>query len=443
MQRYLYNIFYILIGMTVIIPVYAQTLLATDQPVIHGALSVQQAVQTGLRYNPGVQGMQADVRVALQETRAVRAMTKPQISANTTISTGSMSNIFNSSPGVTPVNTLVTPGKSYADQNLTLMVPLFTGGRLSSLVRAASERERAASANVGTEQAATALMIKNSYYRAQLASEMVKVAEARITADTELVRNAQSLFDAGKGIEAQVSRAQAELADAQRMYILAINDRAKMMFDLQTAMGVNPDSDFTLSDMLTYIPITGDVKNSLIEANKVRPELMAARARLAAARAQVSAAKGSLAPQVYGGVMADVFAPRDMNRNAGISAGITIGIPLFDAGQRRAEVAGLQAMQQRAEADLRSSELAVSNEIRQAWLDIQTAEQNYRTAQSALVAAQQAYDVTALRVQSQKSIQVELLDSITALTQSRTNVAQALYDYSIAIARLKRAVGKD
>jgi outer membrane protein TolC len=413
-----------------------------DRPKVNGPLSVQQAVETAQRNNLGIQAMQAEERATQQETKATAAMTKPQLSANTYLSAGTMSNILGSAPGVTPTNALVAPSKRFANQNLTLMVPLYTGGRLGSMVKAASERERASSANVGSERAATSLMVKDAYYRALLADEMVKVAQARIEAGRAMAENVRALFEAGKGIEASVSRANAELADAQRMLTSAQNDRAKMLLELRTAMGVDLSSDITLSDTLTFASPPGDVNGSLADAAKVRPELLAARARIEATRAEVEAAKGSQRPQVYGGVMADAFASREMGNGGGATVGLTLSFPLLDSGQRRAEVARAEAMRQRAEAELKNTELAVANQVRQAWLDVDTASQNYRTAQAAVIAAQQAYEVVTLRVQSQKSVLVEQLDALAALTQARSNLAQALYEHSSALARLQRAIGR-
>jgi outer membrane protein TolC len=422
-------------------PTLAQ-IAGSDRPKLNGPLSLQQAVETAQRNNPGIAAMQAEARAAQQETKATAAMTRPQVSSNTYLSAGTMSNILGSAPGVTPPNALLAPRQPFADQNLTLMVPLYTGGRLEGMVRAASGRARAVGASVGTEQAATSLMVKDAYYRALLADEMVKVAQSRVEAARAMAENVRALYEAGKGIEASVSRANAELADAQRMLASAQNDRAKMLLELKAAMGVDLTSDVTLSDALAFTPPPGDVNGSLAEAGRVRPELLAARARIDAAKAEVGAARGSQKPQVYGGVMADAFASREMGNNGGATVGLTLSFPLLDAGQRRAEVARAEAMRQRAEADLKSTELRVESEVRQAWLDLDTAAQNYRTAQAALAATQQAYEVVTLRVQSQKSILVEQLDALATLTQARANLAQALYDHSSAVARLQRAIGR-
>ena len=416
--------------------------LGGDRQQIHGPLPLAEAVKIGLRENLTIQAAQSDVRAAAAEIRVVRSMTLPQISANSFLTAGDFGNIFSTSPNVTPVNYNLIPPKGFADINLTLMYPLYTGGRLSGLVRAASDRQRAAVADAGGVQAETALMIKDAYYRVLLAAEFVKVAQARMEAGDELVRNTQVRLDAGKGIEADVRRAEAERADAQRDLTTTGNLQAKALLDLKTVMGVRLDSDVSLSDKLGYFPPPSDVNSSLAEAARTRPELAAVRARFSAARAQTGAAKGSLQPQVYAGVMADAFSSGSMGNGTGYTAGLTISFPLFDAGERQAGVAHARAQQQRAQAEAGNLELRVSNEVRQAWLDVDTGAQNYRTAQAALQAAQSAYDTIALRVQNQKSILVELLDALTALTRARANLAQSLYDHSLAVARLQRAIGR-
>jgi outer membrane protein len=122
--------------------------------------------------------------------------------------------------------------------------------------------------------------------------------------------------------------------------------------------------------------------------------------------------------------------------------GLVISLPLLDGGQRRAETARARAQEERTQAEESDLELRVANEVQQAWLDVQTAAENYNTAQAGVLAAQSAYDVTVLRVQNQKSILLEQLDALAVLTQARANIAQALYDHSVAVARLHRAVGR-
>ena len=418
----------------------AQT-LGADSPEIKGSLTVSQAVQTGLRENQMVRAMQADAKGATAATRIARSQRLPQLSATTYLTYGDFSNIFNTAPNVTPVNNLAVPTQGFADQNLTFTVPLYTSGRLENQVRAATERERAAVLDVGGMRAEIALRIKDAYYRALLAVESVKVAQSRMDASAELVKTTQALFAAGKGLESSVLRVEAEQADARRLLTTARNTQAKALLDLKAAMGVRLDSNVTLADALAFTPPTGDLAAQLTDAARLRAELLSARARLAAAGHQASAIHGSQGPQIYGMAMADGLASHPAGTREGYSVGMIISLPLLDGGQRRAETAQARAQAERVQAEERDLELRIANEVQQAWLDVQTAAENYHTAQAAEKAAQSAYEVTALRVQNQKGLLVEQLDALAALTQARGNAAQALYDHSLAVARLQRAVG--
>lgn len=409
---------------------------------LKGPLSLSQAVQIGLRENGSVRAAQADIRAAAAETQAVRSQTRPQVSANTYLSIGDASNILSTAGNVMPQNFLTVPSQGFADQNLTLMMPLYTSGRLENSVRAARQRERAAVSDAQGVQADTALRVEEAYYRALLAAETITTAKARLDASAELVRTTGALFAAGKGLEASVRRVEAEQADAQRILTTANNTRTKSLLDLKAAMGIRLDSDITLSEALVFTQPTGDLAALLEDAARIRPELQASRSRTLAARSQTRSVRGSQNAQVYGMAMADGFTSHPQGTREGYTVGVVISLPLLDGGQRRAETAQARARQERAEAESHDLELRVELEVREAWLDVQTAAENYRTAQAALRAAQSASDVTALRVQNQKGLLVEELDALAASTLARGNVAQALYEHSIAAARLQRAVGR-
>jgi outer membrane protein TolC len=341
-----------------------------------------------------------------------------------------------------PPTALQVPPKRFLDQNLTLMVPLYTGGKLGNQVKAVSQRENAARAEVSAVELNTVFMVKEAYYRAVLGEEIVKVAETRVEAASELAGVTRAQFETGRSIQASVTRTSAELADAQRMLSTARNERAKLLLELKRLIGVGLDSVITLSDPLAIAPASGDLNAELSEAARSRPELLAARARLESSKAQLGSARGSYKPQIYGAAMADAFSAADMEKRVGGTVGVIVTFPLFDAGQRVSEVRQMDAMRRRSEAELKDTEVRVATEVRQARLDVETAEANYRAAEAVVQSFKEAYDVMVLRVENQRSILVEQLDALTALTQARANLAQALFDHSIAMARLQRAIGR-
>lgn len=405
-------------------------------------LTMREAVAFALQHSPALKASQAEIDFARAEAGVARSRTRPQLSANGFVSQGSMPNMLRTM-GVEPQAMQMAPEGGFVDANLMLMAPLYTGGYLQGLVAAALAREQAAKADALGLRAEVALRIRESYARALYGAELVKAQRARVKAAEAMVQNAQAQLDAGKGIEATVRRAEAELAEAQRELRTFENDRTKLLLDLLAEMGASMDTPVVLAESPAFASPPRTLEESITAADSTRGELLAARQRALAAGGQVSSAEGALRPQVYGFAMGDAFGPRDaMGRNAGYTVGLTVSLPVFDGGMRRSEVTAARAMRERAMAEADRWKIQVEKEVRQAWLDIETAAQNYRSSEAALSAAQSAYDVIVVRVEAGKAILVEQLDALAALTRARANLAQALYEHQLAIAKLSRAIGE-
>lgn len=405
---------------------------------IDGPLTVAEAIRVALQNNPTLAAAHRQFDAAHAGLREAKAALFPQISANSFATAGSYNTIVNSSAGVMPPNWLTIPNGGFVDQNLTLMIPLFTGGKLEARVRSASWQERAARGELAEMHAAVSLNVKDDYLKASVAKQMTAVQAAKVTAVQELLRTTQAKFVAGKDIEASVQRVQAELSRANRSLTSARNNVAKALLDLDAVMGVDFTSAISLSDELVLAPEEGTQESYLRIARTSRGKLLASRARAEAAGADVRGAESERFPQFYAQAMGDVASNR---MGTGASFGLTLSFPLFDGGRIGAEVAGAKAQRAKAQADVTETEIAVENEIRQVWLDIETSKANAESAQASVGAAQSAYDVVALRVSSGKGILVEELDALQALTEAKADLAQATYEHNLAMAKLIKAAG--
>jgi outer membrane protein len=416
---------------------------AATQPAAPDRLTLTEAVDFALKNSPVLKGSQAEIAAARAETGVARARTGPQLSLNGFAARSSMTSILSSPMGSEPPALILAPEEDFfVDGNLTLMAPIFTGSFLTGKVEAARAKEREMEAARQEMRAEVAFMVREAYLRALYGIEIVEAQKTRIEAAIAMVRVAKDQFDAGKGIQASVHRAEAELADAQRELTMADTDRRKMLLDLLEAMGASMERLPDLAERLVLSSPTTTVLESVLAAKQNRGELLAASQRVEAAKGNERSARGSQQPQLYAFAMGDTFNPADdMGKRSGYSVGLTLNFPLYDGGMRRSEVSAMRAMTDLARSEEQRVALKVEKEVRQAWLDIETAAQNYRTAESALVAAQSAYDVMVVRVESGKGIQLEQLDALAALVRARANLAQALYEHQIAVARLDRAVG--
>ncbi len=426
----------------------------STRPKIRQALSLKEAVEIALRESPVLRGAVAELRAAEARWRMVQSEKRWQISVNTFASTGTESAILASPPTVMPSATMLLPRRTFLDANAMLMLPIFTGGRLEALIRQAEATRHATVAQLEAMRLDVALETKLAYRRALLAREMVRVAEAYVTAMEERVRVDKVAAQVGRIPEFWVLRSEAELANARQMLANAQRDYEISLITLKAIMGVHPDSEITLTDELGRDAGRGardGLKVELLEREKLLAEAMAKRPELKAALRQaeaqshaVRAAKALYAPQVSLMAMADYMkGTGDMGQwTGGYLAGIVIGLPILDGGRRKAMVGEAQAMQEKALAEVERLKLQIASEVDTALRELKTALQNVKTAKAALKAAEEDERVAKVRYEGGRSVLVEYLDALVALVRAQVNDAQARYELAVTEDKLRRAIGE-
>ena len=421
---------------------------AADPPVINSTgLSLRAALAVAASNNLTLKQRQADADSALAAARSARAQTRPGLSTTTYATAGDSSNILTTSPGVVPQNIFAVPPRGFADQNLMLMVPLLTGGRLNSNVAAARSQGEAAQLSVSASRLTVAEAVTEDYTNAALQQALVGVAQARLTAEDEQVRETAEKVRAGRSAPVDLLREQAEQADARQALLAAQNGAAQALVGLKASLGASQESDIALSDGLDSLagpeaapPPPATLREALRQAEAHRPELAAAQKQVEAASAGVGAAQGAYSPQIYGVAMADAMTGQGIGRT-GYTLGVTASLPLYDGGQRRADVDGARARLDRARADALEARQIADRQAASAWLSLQTATASVSAASAGVTAASESYALAALRYRAGKSVTAERLDALSALTRAQGTQAQAKAGLVIARAALRAALG--
>ncbi|MCS6861021.1 MAG: TolC family protein [Abditibacteriales bacterium] len=420
-----------------------------SRPVINRALSLQDAIAIALKESPVLRGAEEEVDMAIAQVSMAKAAARPTLSTTTFLTAGSLGSILSTPSPVMPQSLFAVPGGNFNGLNVTWMYPLATGGRLKALRRQAQAAQQAAAADLAAVRRDVVLEVKTAYRQVLLAQAMRRVAEQRQQATEERLRIDRVAFAEGRIPKLYVLRDEAEHADANQMLTNAQRDVDIALVLLKTVMGISPDSQITLSDSLddappvvhgTQQPVT--LETLLAIAERQRPELVAARQRVEAARQNIAVTRSTYQPQLSLMAMADSMKAKGMERLTGASLGIIIGLPILDGGMRRAQVREATAQTRKAQADYEKVALQVLREVQTAWLALRAAEQNIKTAEAAIAAAEEDYRVVQMRYESGRGVNVEVLDTLAALTRARTNRAQALFDYHVARDRLLWAVGQ-
>ncbi len=410
------------------------------------SLTLAQALALARNSNADLAGANADADTAEAAARAASAPTRPSLSTTTYAALGDSSNILTSSPGVMPQNIFAVSPRGFADQDLMLLVPLSTGGRLGGVAEAARRLEAAAGLTATAARRQLEASVTDAYARALLGRSLVQSAQARLSTEDEQVRETGERVKAGRNAPVDLLREQAEQAAARGALVTAQASAAVAQVDLRALLALPQTTPLILADTwetLTAtpsVPPPASLEDALRRADAGRPELAAAAARVAAAQADVRAAQGAFAPQVYAVAMADAQTGSGAGR-AGYTVGLTASLPLVDGGQRRADTDGARAHLRRAQADASRARLSVEQEAASAWLTTQATGASLDAARAGVAAAQEGYALARLRYAAGKSVTAERLDALAAFTRAQGALAQAQADTVTARARLRAALG--
>lgn len=440
--------------------------LFATRPKVQQPLGFREAVALALRESPVLRGAAAELKAAIARTQQIRAETRPQLSLNAFASTGTQTGIVTPSPVVMPSPMVALPPRSSVTTNAMLMLPLATGGRLPALVRQAEALQRATAAQLEAMRLEVALETKLAYLKALLSQEMVRVAQAYVTAMEERLRIDKVAAEVGRIPEFWVLRSEAELANARQLLINAQRDYEIALTELKAVMGVHPDSQIVLaetlasvasslfglkgvdqptekdSDIIKALEPLWDRQRWLTEALTHRPELRNAKEQWRAQREGVRVAKAAFAPQVSLMAMAERMNAKGEMSSGGYLISFVVGWTLLDGGQRKGMVAEALAMSEKAQADVERIQLQIVQEVDIALQQLRAAAQNLSTARAALSAAEEDARVAKVRYEAGRSVLVEYLDALSALVRAQLNFAQALYDLTVAYSQLERASGR-
>lgn len=406
-------------------------------------LSLQEALSLAEKHNPRLQAVQARRQESLARARAASAMLSPQVSASGWLAQGTVDNMLASAPGVMPDSMRMASRDSFASSQVKLSLPLFTGGRLQMVARAARAETEAMSAEVQEMHQEVRLEVTMRYLQAVLRRELVEVAKKRYEAQQEQTRIMEQLYDTGKAPLAFVLRSRAAEAEAKQALTTATNDFHKSLIDLQVSVGLSPTGEVGLPQQLEppafRLPDTveGAVKRGL----QRRALLQSQQARLRMTTLERRAAEGALLPQAYLTASQEWTKEDGMRAQSGYTVALVVSVPIWTGGQLQAQIREAASREQAEAAISRALQLQVESEVRQAWLDIQTAAANLVTADAAMKDAEEAYRVAALRVHEGRAPLVEQIDALAALTEARTRLLEAQAEHIIAQARLLRAMG--
>ena len=233
----------VMVFLAAVLPVSGTAAGAQPLPRVEGPLTMEEAVDLARQKSLRVKASDADARTGESMRREALAPFWPQASANGYFNDQSMApNVYTSAGNTMARNYQVFNSDRTRDGNLTLMYPLFSGGRDYYRYKAAAARADAARQMLRGTEVDVAMQARLDYIAALREAENARVTGDLVMDVQERLRISREMFDAGRIPRYYLLRDEAELANAVQMDATARSRVELALVALKTTMGVDLSS---------------------------------------------------------------------------------------------------------------------------------------------------------------------------------------------------------
>jgi outer membrane protein TolC len=320
---------------------------------------------------------------------------------------------------------------------------------IAGRLRATLARNRAllAAAHAGTEAARRTLAqaVIESYYGLALANAQRRAAEGNLAAAQEFENITSLLLSGGEVAPVDLTRAQLQtLARRDELHRAEANEDVAAGA-LRVFVGYEFSRTINTTDLALAIPIDSEYQQFKAEDVSKRPEFIQLEQEIRAAQQELKIARAdrlpSLSYSINGGFNTDSLKEPRLKQHTGMSAAVSLSIPIFDWGATRS-----REQQARLRAELAENErvLALRGFTQQFYVaraQVESAAARIALAREGITKAENNVAASIARYRAGEAQIVEVTDAQTTVVEQRNALYQAIFDYQTSLARLRQATG--
>jgi outer membrane protein TolC len=334
--------------------------------------------------------------------------------------------------------------------SVTASQTLFAGGGVHSSIRSAELAREAAELDLKSVINQALLQVRVSYYQVLLTRDKISVQEQNLGLLEQQLKTTTDRFDAGTVSGFEKLRAEVAVANAKTPLITARNDYRLAIESLRQALGLiarRPDSLEKAPEVvgtLSFEPSSFELPAATASAHTNRPDLQRLAKLTAAGEQSVTTARSGYYPNLdlVGGWQLRKGATNNFSDSRdGLFVGLQSQWNIFDGRRTAGRVAQARSLVEQTRLTLEQSELAAEVDVRRAYSSWQEAQELVEASKRVVEQAEEAVRLANARYSAGTGTQLDVLQAQVDLTTARSNQVQAFYNYNVAIAILREAMG--
>jgi outer membrane protein TolC len=412
------------------------------------ALSLDDAINYGLRNNYQLASLRTQDRVVRGEILSVENSLLPSLSASAESNAEELNlaamgfkpaalAAFGFAPG--QIATIVKVQTTGAQLNLSqtvLSLPDYY------LYQAAKKAANATALGVLNGRGGVTEAIGVQYIKCLADTAQIADSKALLKADEEVLRQATLSHDAGISPNIDVLRAKVQFQQQQQAVIQAENDFAKDKISLNRLMGLPAEQELNLTDTVPYADLAETpLPEALIIAYSRRKDLLTLQAEVEATVRERKAAKYEYVPTLGINGFYGVLGETTGSYHGDFVAQGSLKIPIFREAQYRGEreVADAQLISLRHQIE--SLRVSIEEQIRASMLDVESSAQLVKVARSNVDLASEELDETTERFKAGVDDSLPVVKAQAALADAQSRLISSEFQNNQAKLDLARNTG--
>ncbi len=405
-------------------------------------LSLQDAINRGLKQNLGLLLLRADIRSARGERWEQLSALLPHVTAAPYVEA---SKINLAELGLRSVGGISIPPSvgpfSYFDARAGVTQTLFDWKSINA-TRAASQSLKSAAYTFKDARDLVVLAVGYVYLQAIADEVRIETAEAQVKTAQALYDQAADQINAGTSPDIDGLRTKVELQTRQQQLIQAKNNFAIQKLTVARVIGLAPGQEFEFTDKSPYQSLEViTVDQALGRAYASRSDFQAAMTDVRAAEFSRKAAMAGYLPTLSFNADYGLAGSHPSTATPVADVRGTLSIPIFQGGSVHGDVLQADARLEQSRERLDNLRAQIDSDVRAALLNLQSSADQVNVARSNIDLAEETLTQSRDRFSAGVTDTVEVVQSQEAVASAHEQYISSLYNYNYAKISLVRALG--
>jgi len=413
---------------------------ATDK-LVPGSIPITllDAINRGLRFNLGLYTTQVAQNTVTGARLRALGDVLPNLNARATASI-QQTNLATFGITVPGFPSIVGPF-AVNDLRATVTSPIVDMTAINRL-HAATENVGAAQQNYKNARELVVLTVGLAYVEALASEAQVDAVQAQLTTAETLYQTASDQKQAGVAPAIDVLRAQVEVQAQQQRLVVAKNSFAKDKLQLARIIGLPVGQEYTLAQKIPLSPAPPlALEDAIARALRDRPDYAVAQARVRAAEYSQKAATSERLPSLFFSGDYGVIGRNLSNSHGTFTVLGGVRVPIFEGGRIKGDILQASSVLDQRKAEAEDMRGRIEYEVRSAFLDLTSAAEQVRVAQSTLELANQTLVQAQDRFRAGVTNNVEVVQAQEAVANSNAAFISSTLQFNLAKLALARSLG--